>query len=159
MTARRTATALLLTVFAASAAAAQGARAGRDTAAVRAALVAQERAIFDAIVAKDTGAFNRAIGADVMTLDGNGVGSIGRAQSAEFMSACTTGPATIEGERLTPASADVFVLAYKVSLDQTCNGQRMPSPVWSMTVWKRQGARWVAVAHSETPATPATPAR
>lgn len=47
---------------------------------------------------------------------------------------------------------DLVLLTYKATADQTLNGQKTPSPVFMMSLWRKQSGRWVAVAHSETPA-------
>lgn len=35
------------------------------------------------------------------------------------------------------------------------NGKKSPSPTYALSVWRKTGGRWVAVAHGETPAAPA----
>ncbi|HEY4130732.1 MAG TPA: hypothetical protein VGM50_08940 [Gemmatimonadaceae bacterium] len=43
------------------------------------------------------------------------------------------------------------VVTSKVTLDQTCWGQRAPSPLYVMTVYIRHADGWDMLAHSETP--------
>ena len=49
---------------------------------------------------------------------------------------------------------DVVVLTYSSSGKAVCEGRPLPSPVNSMSVWRKRAGRWVAVAHSATPAAP-----
>ena len=52
----------------------------------------------------------------------------------------------------TEVGSDLVVLTYSASAKAECKGKPAPSPVNAMSVWQRRGGRWVAVAHSETPA-------
>jgi hypothetical protein len=49
------------------------------------------------------------------------------------------------------------VLTYTWSGKGTFNGQPMPSPIYSSTVYTNRGGKWVAMYHQETPAAPMPP--
>jgi hypothetical protein len=114
-------------------------------------VVAQERSIFDALQKNDFDAFNKALGADFTYVDAMGVTMWQLANSAEMLKGCTITQIAMDSVKTRRVGSDLMVLTYKVSGDQTCNGQKAPSPVYSMSVWQKRGGRWVAVAHSETP--------
>ena len=139
--------ALLLVLAAAGPAAAQDAT-------PFAPVVAQERAVLDAFIKNDTAAFNRALGSDFVYLDARGPVRWELAKSASMIMDCKTTQLSIDNPQTTRVGKDLVVLTYDSSGDQTCGGQKAPSPVHSMSVWQMRGARWVAVAHSETPAAP-----
>ena len=50
---------------------------------------------------------------------------------------------------------DAVILTYKADQDVTCGGQKMPSTVYASSIWKKQGGKWWAAFHQETPAAPA----
>jgi hypothetical protein len=60
----------------------------------------------------------------------------------------------MDNPQTTRVGKDLVVLTYTSAGDQTCGGQKAPSPVYSMSVWQMRGGHWVGVAHSEVPAAP-----
>ncbi|MGH9552095.1 MAG: nuclear transport factor 2 family protein [Terriglobales bacterium] len=53
------------------------------------------------------------------------------------------------GDVQTELNSDTFVVSYTVAMRGTLAGQLLPSePVRMMTVWQKQKAGWVAIAHS-----------
>ncbi len=138
-------------------AAAQGAAAKKPAAAPSAAVgnavVAQEQSIYDAIARSDTVAFNKAVGRDFVYVDQTGAMRWSLAKTSTIFAECGLGTGwTMEHPMTTEIGTDLVVLTYSASANATCKGQRIPSPVNAMSVWQRRGGRWVAVAHSETPA-------
>ena len=149
--------ALGLQLAAAHGAAAQGADAKKPasapSAAVGNAVVAQEQKVLDALAQKDTVAFNKALGRDFVYVDQNGAMRWMLSKTSSSLPACVLGTGwTLDNPVTTQVGEDLVVLTYSSSGNQVCAGRRSPSPVNSMSVWRRTGGRWVAVAHSETPA-------
>jgi len=158
MTYSRAAVVALMTVLVAGGRA--GAQAGKQAAKSPAspaatAIIAQEKALLDALVKNDIPTFNKALGSDFVYVDPNGATRWELSKSADMLKGCTTKNLSMENPEVTPVGSDILVLTYKVSADQTCNGQKAPSPMLSMSVWQKRGGKWVAVAHSETPPAPA----
>ena len=116
-------------------------------------IVAQERAVLDAFIKNDTAAFNRALGSDFVYVDVRGPVRWVSANSGVIME-CKTTQLSMDNPQTTRVGNDLVVLTYMSSGDETCGGQKTPSPVHSMSVWQMRGGKWVAVAHSETPAAP-----
>jgi len=149
--------ALGLQLAATAGTAAQGADAKKPatapSAAVSNSVVAQEQLIYDAIARKDTVAFNKAVGRDFVYVDETGAMRWSLAKTSTIFAECGLGTGwTIDHPMTTEVGSDLVVLTYSASANATCKGQRVPSPVNAMSVWQRRGGRWVAVAHSETPA-------
>jgi hypothetical protein len=117
-------------------------------------IVAQERAVLDAVVKNDTAAFNRALGSDFVYVDVRGPVRWELAKTTAMLMDCKTTSLSIDNPQTTRVGKDLVVLTYMSAGDQMCGGQKAPSPVYSMSVWQMRGGRWVVVAHSETPAAP-----
>ena len=151
--------ALALLVASTHAVSAQGASASAasraPSAATGNAVVAQEQLVLDALARSDTSGFNKALGRDFVYVDGNGAMRWSLAKTASiFAAGCGMGTGwTLDHPMTTEVGNDLVVLTYSSSGKQECNGKRSPSPVNSMSVWQKRGARWVAIAHSETPST------
>ena len=145
-----------LQLAAAHGAAAQGAEAkkpaAKPSAAVGNAVVAQEQSIYDAIARSDTAAFNKAVGRDFVYVSQEGAVQWTLAKTASFLGCAMGSGWTLDNPKTTEVGSDLVVLTYSASTTSMCNGQPIPSPVNAMSVWQRRGGRWVAVAHSETPA-------
>ena len=111
--------------------------------------------MLDAIAQKDTVAFNKALGRDFVYVDQNGAMRWELSKTSTSLPACVLGTGwTLDNPVTSQIGEDLVVLTYSSSGNQVCDGRKSPSPVNSLSVWRRTGGRWVAVAHSETPAAP-----
>jgi hypothetical protein len=127
--------------------------AAAPSAAVSNAVVAQEQSIYDAIARSDTVAFNKALGRDFIYVDENGAMRWSLDKTSTIFAECGLGTGwTMDKPMTTEIGTDLVVLTYSASAKAECKGKPAPSPVNAMSVWQRRGGRWVAVAHSETPA-------
>ena len=125
------------------------------SAAVGRAVVAQEQAVLDAIARSDTVAFNKALGSDFVYVDANGAMRWQLSKTSTTLPACVLGTGwSLDHPMTTEVGTDLVVLTYSSSGKAVCDGRPAPSPVNTMSVWRRRAGRWVAVAHSETPAAP-----
>ena len=116
----------------------------------------RERSIYVALEKNDIASFNEALGADFMYVNADGPPmKWERAKSAEILKDCKTGKQTLSNVMSTPQGDDLMVVTYTVAGEQTCGGKKSPSRTNAMSVWRKIGGRWVAVAHSETPMAPA----
>ena len=117
------------------------------------AVVAQEQAVLDAIARSDTVAFNKALGSDFVYVDENGAMRWALSKTASSLPACVLGTGwSLDRPMTTEIGTDLVVLTYSSSGKQVCDGRTAPSPVNNMSVWRRRNGRWMAVAHSSTPA-------
>jgi len=129
------------------------AAAAKPSASVGNAVVAQEQAVLEAIARKDTVGFNKALGSDFVYVDPSGAMRWQMSKTSTNLPACVLGTGwSLDNPMVTEVGTDLAVLTYSSSGKQVCNGVASPSPVNSMSVWRKRGGRWVAVAHSETPA-------
>ena len=118
-------------------------------------VVAQEQAVLDAIARSDTVGFNKALGSDFVYVDANGAMRWQLSKTSTTLPACVLGTGwSLDHPMTTEVGTDLVVLTYSSSGKAVCDGRPAPSPVNTMSVWRRRAGRWVAVAHSETPAAP-----
>ncbi len=122
------------------------------------ALVANERAVMDAVAKGDAAAFKQHVAADSWSIDPMS----GRMSTADFLK----GFAQMSKDmKLTSwdissvetywADPNVAVVTYKWTGQGTYQGQPIPSPVWASTVWAKRGGKWMAVFHQESNPAPA----
>ena len=149
--------ALSLVVLSATSLAAQDASKSPKKEASAESVVAIERSIFDALARNDIPAFNKALGGDFVYVSGDGAMVWEVAKSAEMMKDCKTAKGTLTNVQERRVAADLVVLTYTAHAEQTCGGKKSPNPVNALSVWRKVGGRWVAIAHSETPVS--TPAK
>ena len=137
------------------AAQAAAARPAAPSAAVGRAVVAQEQAVLDAIARADTVAFNKALGSDFVYVDASGAMRWQLSKTSTTLPACVLGTGwSLDQPMTTEVGTDLVVLTYSSTGKAVCDGRPAPSPVNTMSVWRKRAGRWVAVAHSETPAAP-----
>ena len=111
-----------------------------------------ERSIYDALTRNDIAAFNKALGGDFVYVSPEGADTWQLAKSAELLKDCKTGKWTLSKVQEKRVTEDLILLTYTASGEQTCAGKKSPSPINALSVWRRVGGQWVAIAHSETPA-------
>jgi hypothetical protein len=115
------------------------------------ALINRERAQWEALKARDTTAFARLMGGDLVDIDLSGIKRTSPATTARYVLGCQTTSYVLTEPRVAHYAATA-VVSYKVALEQTCWGQKAPSPLYVMTVYEHRGGDWVPIAHSETAA-------
>jgi ketosteroid isomerase-like protein len=125
------------------------------SAAVGRAVVAQEQAVLDALARSDTVALNNAFGSDFVYVDASGAMRWELSKTSTTLPACMLGSGwSLDQPMTTEVGTDLVVLTYSSSGKAVCDGRPAPSPVNTMSVWRKRAGRWVAVAHSATPAAP-----
>ena len=114
-------------------------------------LVAKERAMWEALKNRDTVAFASLMGGGVVDIDASGARRTSPPTTARFVTGCQTPSYAMSDVRIVH-DGTLAIVTSKIALDQTCWGQKAPSPLYVMTVYVRRASTWSAVAHSETPA-------
>jgi Domain of unknown function (DUF4440) len=114
-------------------------------------LVSRERALWDALKARDTTSFGRLMGGNVVDIDASGVRRTSPATTARYVLGCQTTSYVLSEPRVV-RSATTATITYTATVEATCWGQKAPSPLYVMTVYEHEADAWVPVAHSETPA-------
>lgn len=80
-------------------------------------------------------------------------------------SKCEVKSHSLSEENMVPVGADAAVLVSKATIDGSCDGKAIPSPLRAVTLFVRSGEAWKAAYHSDTPivdptaAPPAAPAK
>lgn len=115
------------------------------------ALMALERNAHEAWKNKD-GKFFEGIMTDNFVMFGR-AGRIDKAAAIKEIaeSKCEVKSYSISDDQMMAAGNDAAVTTFKTTADVTCEGQKMPSPVWAATIWVRSGDSWKAVYHNEAP--------
>ena len=114
-------------------------------------VIAAERAIWELLKRQQWDAFDDAIAGETFVESG-GISIAKRGTSATALKGLVTKSYALEDATVRMVTPDVAIVTYKLSVDQTFNGQRTPSPLYSMSVWQRKAGKWAPVAHAETPA-------
>lgn len=128
-------------------------RPAAPSAAIGRAVVAQEQAVLDALARSDTAALSQAFGSDFVYVDQNGAMRWELSKMSATLPACVIGTGwSLDRPMTTEVGTDLVVLTYSSSGKAVCDGRPLPSPVNTMSVWRKRAGRWVAVAHSATPA-------
>jgi hypothetical protein len=130
-------------------------------AAVEKTLVANERTVNEAVVKGDLTTFKKFVAADGWSIDGEG-----RNATAEFIK---TFPQMTKDMKIASWDVSDFktiwvdpntaVVTYKWTGKGTYQGQPIPSPTWSSTVWTKRSSNWIAVYHQESLGMPAPAAK
>lgn len=121
------------------------------TAADSATFMGREVQYWSALKARDTTAIARLIDAGAVDVDVSGMRRVSPASIGRFMAGCQTQAFSISNARVVETQVTA-TFAYKADVEQTCWGQRAPSPIYIMIVYERRGSGWAEVARSETPA-------
>ena len=114
-------------------------------------VIARERALWRALQAQDTVAFAQAMGSGVVDADVSGVRRTTAASTAQYVKQCRITTYTLSGFGVVQDSRTA-VVTYKADVDETCWGQKAPSPLYVMSVYEKRATGWTPIAHSETPA-------
>jgi hypothetical protein len=114
-------------------------------------LISRERAQWEALKRKDTTAFARLMGGDLVDVDLSGIKRTSPATTSRYVLGCETTSYALADVRVARYAATA-VVTYKMTLEQMCWGQKGPSPLFVMTVYERRDGEWAPVAHSETAA-------
>ena len=120
-------------------------------------IIANERAINDAVVKVNVAGFTQFVAADGWSVDGMS----GRMAVADFIKGfdqmakdMKVTSWDITDSQVQWVDATTAVHSYKWTGVGTYQGQPMPSPVWASTVWTKKNGKWMAMFHQESVVTP-----
>ena len=130
---------------------------GANTAAIEKQLVANERAINDAVVKHDVKAFRTLVSPDGVSVDMMGMTKV--ADFEKMIAEMKITSFNIEMPRVIWLTPDAAIVAYTWTGKGTWQGQSIPSPTYASTSWAKQpDGKWLARFHQETMAMPSKPA-
>jgi hypothetical protein len=126
-------------------------------------LMVLERSAYEAWKTKDAKFWDPFLTANFVAL--GPTGKLDKAAAIkDFSSAdCDVKSFSISDDQMTPLGNDAALMTYKVSIDATCGGQKIPANNWAAGVYVREGDKWKGAFHAESPisdlnAKPAAPA-
>jgi hypothetical protein len=93
-----------------------------------------------------------------LTTNFMGYGNAGRIDRTAAMKEyagtdCDVKNVQLSDERMMPIGTDAAVLIYKVTVDATCGGKKLPANMWAAGAYVRDGDKWKGAFHAETPVT------
>ncbi|MEJ7813195.1 MAG: nuclear transport factor 2 family protein [Gemmatimonadaceae bacterium] len=122
-------------------------------------IVRLERSAWDAVKAKDGAALDRITGSDYVSVDPTGIMRPKAGEMSQMLATCETRSYSLSDFSVRSISADVALVTYKGTIDQTCGGTKAPSPANVASVWQRRNGAWQVVLHTEAPAMAAPAAK
>jgi hypothetical protein len=127
-------------------------------AAIEKQLLANERAVNDAVAKNDMKAFHALVSSDAIGVDSGGITKINNPEFDKMMAQAKIQSWNIDSTQFQWIDDSTVVMMYKWTGKGTFAGQPIPSPVWTSTVWTNKGGKWTAIFHQETAAMAAPPA-
>jgi hypothetical protein len=114
-------------------------------------LMALERSAYEAWKTRDAKFWDPFLTANFV-----GLGPTGKLDKAaaikDFSSGdCDVKSFSISDDQMTPLGNDAALMTYKVSIDATCGGQKIPANNWAAGVYVREGDKWKGAFHAESP--------
>ena len=117
------------------------------------AIIANERAINEAIAKGNLAGFKQYVAVDGWAIDPMS----GRGSIADFVKGFDAmvkdtkmSSWDITDDKVQWVDANTAVHTYKWTGNGTYKGQPIPSPVWASTVWTKKSGKWTAVFHHES---------
>lgn len=115
------------------------------------ALVRLEKSAYEAWKSKDTKFWDTFLSDRFV-----GYGSSGKLDKAsatrEYTAAdCAIDSYALSEEQMKPLGNDAALITYKVTVDGSCGGQRVPPSRWAAGVYVRDGDSWKGAFHAEAP--------
>src|SRR5215831_9742558 len=134
-----------------------------NRAAIEKQIVANERAINDAVAkGDDMKTFHSVVAADAAGVDTGGITRVNSPDFDKMMQQAKIQSWNLDGSQFYWVNDNTVIHMYRWTGKGTFDGQPIPSPTWASTVWANKGGKWLAVFHQEsaamTPTTAATPA-
>lgn len=134
------------------------AQSGTDRTAVQKQIVANEKAIVDAVLKNDATTFHSYVVPDSFFMAGQGVISVAefdpimKQQSID----CKVTKFDFAESRFYWVNDTTVVHMFKETFEGTCKGEAV-NPNWASTVWTEKGGKWLGAFHHETEIMPPAP--
>jgi hypothetical protein len=126
-----------------------------NRAAIEKQIVANERTINESVAKGDMKGFNALVASDAISMDSGGIMKTGDPNFEKMVKEIKITSWNIEGSQFLWINDNTVVHIYKWTGKGTYQGQPVPSPTWSSTVWANKGGKWTAVFHQESLSMPA----
>ena len=116
-----------------------------------AAIMAVERRGWEAVKRKDTAGVFALAGGAFLYVQPSGIQRLSAATAPNAFASCDTRSYAIDSATVTPIGPSGAVLTYRLTLDQTCGGQKAPTGFYSTVVYERRNGQWVLAVRTDTP--------
>jgi ketosteroid isomerase-like protein len=113
-------------------------------------ILALERRGWEAVKRKDARAVFDLGGGSFVYVQPTGMQRMSMATAPNAFAECETRSYGIDSATVTRVGANGAVLTYRLTLDQTCGGEKVPSPWYVTEVWEQRKGQWVIVTRSDT---------
>ncbi|PYT00984.1 MAG: hypothetical protein DMF63_04790 [Acidobacteria bacterium] len=115
------------------------------------ALVALDKSAYEAWKTKDAKFWDPFLAANFVGYGAKG--KIDRATAIKEYSGsdCDVKSYALTDEQMTALGADAALITYKITMDGTCGGQKLPANSWGAGVYVREGDKWKGAFHAESP--------
>ena len=129
-----------------------GTRDGTDSVASPAVLAAMHR-VYAAFKTRDTAAGNADISAaGMLYMDHQGIVPLTNPQgTSEMFRMCLIRSYAMDSVRTASPAPGVMLLAFKLTIDETCGDKRTLSPVYTLSTWHQEGGAWKLAAFAAAP--------
>jgi hypothetical protein len=115
-------------------------------------IIANERAINEAIAKGDMKTFHANLAPDAVAIDPGGISKANAPEFDKMLQGLKMQSWNIDGSQFYWVNDSTVVHMYRWTGKGTYQGQPVPSPTWSSTLWSNKGGKWLAVFHQETTA-------
>lgn len=122
--------------------------------AIERALIAKEKALWEAVKQGDAKSFRKSFSADYTAVAEDGTHGIDT--EVEQIADVKMQSYALSDIKVTLPAGNTAVLAYKVTVQSAFKGQDISGDYYCLSVWVNRAGRWVAVAHSEVKAAKTT---
>jgi hypothetical protein len=125
-----------------------------DSSATVSDVTAAMRKVYDGFVSRDTVGVGAAVPATGMLYvsPGGVMPVMPPAGTTAMVKACDVKSYAMDSVQTRIPAPGAVVLAFKLTIDETCGGQKSPSPVYVLSTWEKDGGQWRAVAFTAVPA-------
>jgi hypothetical protein len=111
-------------------------------------VTAAMRKVYDGFVSRDTTGVAAAVPASGMLyVSPGGVMPVTPpAGTTAMVKACDVRSYAMDSVQTRLPAPGAAVLAFKLTIDETCGGRKSPSPLYVLSTWQKDGGQWRAVA-------------
>jgi hypothetical protein len=132
--------------------------AAQNRAATEKQILTLERAINEAIAKGDMKSFHANVAPDTVGIDSGGITKVNTPDFDKMMQQAKIQSWDIDATQFSWINDNTVIILYRWTGKGTFQGQPVPSPVWTSTVWTNRGGKWMAVFHQESVAMSPPPA-
>lgn len=138
----------------AAAAAPPAAMTAADSAATVTDVTAAMRKVYDGFVSRDTGSVAAAVPpSGMLYVSPGGVMPVTPpAGTTAMVKACDVKSYAVDSVQTRIPAPGAAVLAFKLTIEESCGGKKSPSPLYVLSTWEKDGGNWRAVAFTAVPA-------